>query len=105
LKVETNGGQHVFEAQVYLNDLDPDAVRVELYADGVNGGDPLRQEMELVRQLADTSTGASTGASTGYAYRAQVPATRPAADYTARVTPRHAGVAVPLEAAQILWQR
>ena len=37
---------------VYLNDLDPKAVRVELYADGVGGGAPVRQEMERVRQLA-----------------------------------------------------
>ena len=35
VKVETRGEQHVFEIQVYLNDLDPDAVRVELYADGI----------------------------------------------------------------------
>ena len=60
-------------------DLDPNAVRVELYADGVNGDGPVRQEMERVRQLA--------GATGGYAYRAQVPATRPATDYTARVIP------------------
>ena len=52
VKVETDGGQHVFEVQVYLNDLDPKAVRVELYADGVNGGEPVRQEMKRVRQLA-----------------------------------------------------
>ena len=37
VKVETRGEQHVFEVQVSLNDLDPKAVRVELYADGVNG--------------------------------------------------------------------
>ena len=49
VKVETQGGQHVFEVQVYLNDLDPNAVRVELYADGVNGGSPVRQEMKRVR--------------------------------------------------------
>jgi glycogen phosphorylase len=41
----------------------------------------------------------------GYVYGAPVPATRPASDYTARVIPHCAGVAVPLEAAQILWQR
>ena len=35
-----------------LNDLDPKAVRVELYADGINGGAPVRQEMKRVRQLA-----------------------------------------------------
>ena len=37
VKLETDGEQHVFEVQVYLDDLDPEAVRVELYADGVNG--------------------------------------------------------------------
>jgi starch phosphorylase len=100
MKVQTKGEQHVFDVQVYLNDLDPNAARVELYANGVNGSGSVRQEMERVPQLA----GASTGASTGYGYRAQVPATRPASDYTARVTPRHTGVAVPLEAARILWQ-
>jgi starch phosphorylase len=99
--VENTGEQHVFEAEVYLNNLDPNAARVELYAEGVNGGDPVRQDMERVGQLA----GGAGGASTGYAYRAQVPATRPATDYTVRATPQHAGVAVPLEAAQILWQR
>ena len=31
-KVETKGEQHVFEVQVYLNDLDPRSVRVELYS-------------------------------------------------------------------------
>ena len=30
MKVETNGEQHVFEVQIYLNDLDPNAARVEL---------------------------------------------------------------------------
>src|SRR5664280_2804655 len=34
VKAETRGKQHVFEVQVYLNDLDPRSVRVELYADG-----------------------------------------------------------------------
>ena len=97
MKVETNREQHVFEVQVYLNDLAPNAARVELYADGVNGDGPVRQEMERVRQL--------TGASSGYAYRAGVPATRPATDYSARVVPHYAGAAVPLEAARILWQR
>src|SRR6266498_1109557 len=33
VKVETAGEQHVFEVQAYLGDVDPDSVRVELYAD------------------------------------------------------------------------
>ena len=97
VKVETRGEQHVFEAQVCLNDLDLKAVRVELYADGVMGSDPVRQEMKRVRQLA--------GASGGYVYCAAVSAACPPADYTARVIPYFADIAVPLEEAHILWQQ
>jgi starch phosphorylase len=97
VKVETDGEHHVFEVRVYLNDLNPKAVRVELYADGVNGDNPVRQEMTHGRKLV--------GAAGGYVYSARVPATRPATDYTARVIPYCFGVAVPLEAARILWQR
>jgi starch phosphorylase len=95
--VETDGKHHAFEIELSLGALGPEAVRVELYADGVNGGGPVRQEMSRVRTLMG-SDGAST-------YSAKVPATRPATDYTARVIPAHEGVAVPLEAASILWQR
>jgi starch phosphorylase len=97
MKVETKGSNHIFEVQAYLNDLDPKAVQIELYADGVNGGNPLRQEMTCLRQLV--------GAPGGYIYRATVPAGRQPAVYTARVIPRRAGVAVPLENSHILWQR
>ncbi len=97
VKVETDGEQHVFEVQAYLDDLDPEAVRVELYANGADGSVPERVEMKRVRQLA--------GAKNGYAYRAGVPAARPATDYTARFIPHRDGVAVPLEDARILWQR
>ena len=97
VKAKTDGGQHEFEAQVYLDTLDPGAVRVELYANGVNGSAPERVAMQRERQLV--------GAISGYAYHAQVSATRPATDYTARVIPHRDGVAVPLEEAHILWQR
>jgi starch phosphorylase len=95
--VETKGAQHIFDVQLYLNDLDPKNVLVELYADGVGSGASERQELQSVSPLP--------GASGGYIYRGAVPATRPASDFTARVIPKRDGVAVPLEAAQILWQR
>jgi starch phosphorylase len=94
MNCKTEGNQHIFEIQVYLNGLDQNSVLVELYANGINGNVPVKQEMTRVGQLAK-----------GYVYRAQVPATRPAADYTARVIPKRAGVRVPLETNQILWQR
>ncbi len=95
--ITDDGDQHLFEVQVYLNGLDPDAVRVELYAEGVQGGDPVAKEMTRGIKLI--------GAENGYNYVAQVPATRPAGDYTARVIPYRKGIAVPLEGAPILWQR
>jgi starch phosphorylase len=97
MKLETDDNLHRFEVQMYLDDLDPEAVRVELYADGVNGALPERVEMKRVRQLV--------GALNGYAYRAEVSAVRPATDYTARLIPHRDGVSIPLEAPQILWQR
>ena len=95
--VQTNEVQHLFEVVAYLNDLDLTDVRVELYADGINGSGPTRQEMTRVRPLA--------GASGSDVFSATVSVTRPATDYTVRVIPHHEGVAVPLEAAHILWQR
>jgi starch phosphorylase len=97
VKVETRDGQHIIEVQVSLHGLDPKAVRVELYADGINGSSPVRQEMTCLHPLADESG--------GYVYSATVPATRPPTDYTARVMPRCDGVAIPLEESRILWQR
>jgi starch phosphorylase len=95
--VESGGEQHAFDVQLYLDDLDPQAVRVELYAEGANGDGPVRLEMKRFRPL--------TGAAGGYVYSASVPADRPSTDYTARVIPHYSGVAVPLEAAHILWMR
>ena len=97
VKVETVGDQCTFEVQVQLHDLDPDAVRVELYADGVLGAPAVRQEMKRIRPL-DSASG-------GYVYTATVSCARPQRDYTPRVIPHHPGAAIPLEAGRILWQR
>jgi starch phosphorylase len=97
VKVETDQQQHIFRVQVYLSDLNPDAVRLELYADPIDGSGPARKEMMRVRQ--------HEAAAGGYAYSAAVPATRPAGDYTPRVVAACGGVTVPLEGPWILWQR
>ncbi len=97
VKLETRGEHHVFEVQVYLGDLVPEAVQVELYAESISNGAAVRQQMTRIRELV--------GASGGYAYSATVSASRAPTDYTARVIPFHDGVAIPLEEARILWQR
>ena len=96
LKVETRTGQHFFEVYVCLNDLDPQAVRVELYADGVAGGDGLRQEM--------TRSAVEGGPPGWHRFNAAVPASRAAEDVTVRLMPHCDGGAVPLEEARIHWR-
>ena len=94
VKVETRDHTHNFEVQVYLDELDPEAVQVELYADAE---EPTRAAMTRGQSLV--------GAMGGYLYTATVPATRPASDYTPRIVPFKGGAFVPLEASQILWPR
>jgi glycogen phosphorylase len=95
--VATSGEWHLFEAQVYLGGIDPDAVHVELYAEESDGEHSARLEMYRERQLV--------GAENGYIFKVQVPATRPSGDFTARIVPYRQGVAIPLEDTHIVWQR
>jgi starch phosphorylase len=97
VRVATDAAQHAVEVELLLNGVNADSVRVELYADAVNGGKPACQEMK--------GSGAPSAQPARSVYRATVSATRPASDYTARVIPRHAGMSVPLEFDRILWQR
>src|SRR5262249_26964252 len=77
--VESDASGHKFTVEVQLGELSPDAVRVELYADG-----PVAERHVMERR--------------GGAYVARVETTRPAADYTVRIVPYHASASVPLEA-------
>jgi starch phosphorylase len=97
VQIATHQDKHVFEVQVYLDDLDPAAVAVELYADPHDSTGMVRETMTRAHALEGTPG--------GYLYTARVPATRPAGDYTPRIVPHDEAVAVPLEAPQILWQR
>jgi starch phosphorylase len=96
-RASSDNGRHLLEVEVTLGGLDPNAVRIEFYADGTGGSVPSSVEA--------TCSGRPDDAAMPCVYAARVPATRPATDYTARVIPHRAGVAVPLEATRILWQR
>lgn len=95
LKVQSTTQGRQFDVIVYHGNLGPDAVSVELFADGQNGGEPVRIRMDRGDQLADG----------GFFYSATTNQERSAADFTPRVMPYHPGASVPLEAAQILWQK
>ena len=97
LRTETRESRHSFEVEVFPGGLDPEGLRVELYAEPAAGDGPVHAALARSVEQGRTATASLL-------YRGDVPATRPAADYTLRIVPYRPGVAVPLEAAQILWQ-
>jgi glycogen phosphorylase len=97
VNVETQDNFHVFRVQVLPGDLPLDDLRVELFANPLGEGESAVQAMTAIEK-GDGQKGVVT-------YSAQVAASRAASDYTPRIVPYHAGVSVPLEAGQILWQR
>ncbi len=94
LQVDTRDGQHHFQVEVILGRVDPRAVQVELFAAEAESGER-RQQMTQGVKLPNREG--------GYLFTAQVPATRPAGDFTTRLIPYFPGVAVPLEIPLILW--
>lgn len=93
--VEEKEGAFLFLVQVFLGDLDPDGMAVELYAEGRDGSGPSRHPMDRGEPLV--------GSENGFIYTLGIPVSRPAADYSARLVPRHRGALVPLESSFILW--
>ena len=95
VEFHTENGLHTFDVELFYGDIEPGAVRVELFAEG---GERVAREIREMTYMQPTTAG-------GRLFRASVAAARPAADYTPRVVPWHEDVSVPLEARQILWQR
>jgi len=98
--VQKDGEQYLFQVQVFFDDMNPEAVRVELYADEEKDAGPVTQTP--ITQMMNRGE-RLVGATNGFTYTAAIPATRPAADYTPRLVPQHVGALVPLEAPFILW--
>ena len=95
LDVQADAGVHAFRLQVYLGDIEPDAVNVQLYAEGASSGGadvhPMRRDHAL------------SGAAGGFLYVADVPAGRAASDYTPRIIPANPAARIPAEANFIRW--
>jgi len=91
IRVTTERGEHRFEVSAYLDDVDPESVNVELYADG--------------REPTTMGRAAPLVGARGFLYVANVPDTRPASDYTPRLVARHPDLAIPLELPTIAWAR
>jgi starch phosphorylase len=93
LTVDRAGEDFVFEVELLLGSMDPEAIRVELYADPAGDRGPERHPLQVAREIPG-----------GRSYRGRAPAARPQADYTPRVVPGNPR-ALAAEVSRILWYR
>jgi starch phosphorylase len=97
LRVQEEGEHFTFIVPVYLDAIDPEAVKVQIYAEPHGNGEAEIHTMTRGEIL--------TGTVNGYLYSVRIQAKRPSAHYTPRIVPFRKDVSVPLEAQQILWYR
>ena len=86
-----------FSVPVYLGEIGPSDVAVQLYAD------PRDAEAPFLGKLLRGE--AIIGAMNGHIYTGTAPAARSAEEYTVRIVPYFPGVRVPAELSLILWQK
>ncbi|MGZ5921846.1 MAG: alpha-glucan family phosphorylase [Rhizomicrobium sp.] len=91
------GNEWLFSVPVFLGEVSPAAVHVELFADTRDG--TLAEVVTLHQEQI------IPGMLNGYVYAGEVAASRPAEDYTVRIVPHHEHVRVPAELPLIVWQR
>lgn len=91
---ENNGWS--FELQVYLGEIPPDSVQVQIYADPVESDTaPVCLNMQQHTSIPGTLN--------GYVYKSSINTTRPYGDFTPRVVAYHPDALIPAENNLILW--
>ena len=97
LTTTARDGLLTISVTVCLGEIEPDAVRVEVYAD-LKGEEPaFVEEMTPVEPIA--------GVVNAFVYRSTIETTRPSSHFTPRVVPFHPEARIPIEASLIAWQR
>ena len=88
--------EYQFSVPVFLNQIKPENVLIELYADGLNGAQPQRIKLIAGELQERDST---------YLCQAAITTERPETDYTVRIIANNEIISVPLEENYIKWQR
>lgn len=103
LKVSREEARWHFQVEVYLGDVSPEDVRVELYADALprSGREEEHSSARILMEQGELLAGSVNG----FIYSADVPGERKAEDYTPRIVPYHPDAFIPQEDAHILWMR
>jgi starch phosphorylase len=85
-----------FDVQVYLGEISPDLVQVQLFADPTDTDEPVKQEMARRATIP--------GCVNGYHYYGKIVAGRPAADFSQRIIANHPDAVIPGEMNLISWR-
>ena len=96
VQVQPEGDRLRYQVQVYLGDVPPGWVEVELYTEHADEG-PMKVRMRCASKIP--------GAINGFIYTADVPLSEPAKRLVPRIIPAHPDGQVPLEESHIFWQR
>jgi starch phosphorylase len=96
LQIDTNPSRHVFTAQVFLDELNPDFVCIQLFADARSEYPQFCEAMSRGQALI--------GSGNDFNYSLEVEANRPASGYTPRIIPAHPLANMPLDCSRILWR-
>lgn len=94
-EVREDGEERFYEVQLYLGELPPKTLQVELYAEPTRDRKAVRMPMERGAQIP--------GGFNGFVYSCRLPHDRPASDFTPRVIPFHPKARVPAELNLISW--
>lgn len=85
-------------AEVWLADVAPEAIRVQLYAEAAGA--------TIEAAIIDLEPcHALPGSVNGIAFKGETPRNRPANDYSVRIVPHHPDAFIPIEQHCILWNR
>jgi starch phosphorylase len=95
--VSSEGQAWSFSVPVYLGEIAPSDVAVQLYVDPRDGQERFLGELLRGEPII--------GATNGHIYTGTAPATRRAEEYTVRIIPYFSGVRVPAELPLIHWQK
>ena len=95
LKIEKTANGYSFNVAIYFDKEIEDKISVEVFAQGINEGDPEIIKMDLQATSKNKQE---------HIYHTEVNTTREANNYTVRIIPCYEGIAVPIENDLILWQ-
>jgi starch phosphorylase len=96
-RAEQEGGRRRFQVEVFLGEVEPSKIEVQLYAEPIGEAPAFVEPMQAVDAAASNTE--------ARIFEVIITTERPPEHFTPRVVPRHPAARIPLEEGHILWFR